>query len=272
MACCLTAPSHYLNLCWLIISKVLWHLSEGIIMRRSEDTNQKNKIENYIFRITFRSSRGQWVNALQQVLVESLYKYWGIVFIIYWIFSWCLGPQGPWRRVLSCGCCQTSQWGTNTQRSRTLLQANCTISSNKQQGQCGRFPGLGQHFTWGMRPNECVFMLKKNWGKPYQWKVITVWEFCVIHKNNLKETLCYFPKLWKRLEYWKCASLTTTITQELGNHLKNAHKLFNQRALRCSSLNKILIFQCMDKIFCMEFQRVPSHTIYVIHILKVCFW
>ena len=40
MACCLTAPSHYLNPCWPIISKILWHSSEGIIMRRSEDTNQ----------------------------------------------------------------------------------------------------------------------------------------------------------------------------------------------------------------------------------------
>ena len=29
MACCLTAPSHYLNQCWLIISKALWHSSEG---------------------------------------------------------------------------------------------------------------------------------------------------------------------------------------------------------------------------------------------------
>ena len=28
MACCLTAPSHYLNQCWLI-NKVQWHLSEG---------------------------------------------------------------------------------------------------------------------------------------------------------------------------------------------------------------------------------------------------
>ena len=42
MVCCLVAPSHYLNQCWLIISKVLWHLSEGIIMRRSED-NQSVK-------------------------------------------------------------------------------------------------------------------------------------------------------------------------------------------------------------------------------------
>ena len=65
MACCLTAPSHCLNQCWLIISKVLWHSSEGIIMRRSEDTNQQNKIENYIFRIAFRSPKGQWVKMYQ---------------------------------------------------------------------------------------------------------------------------------------------------------------------------------------------------------------
>ena len=29
MACCLTAPSHYLNQCWLIITKVPWCSSEG---------------------------------------------------------------------------------------------------------------------------------------------------------------------------------------------------------------------------------------------------
>ena len=40
MACCLTAPSHYLNQYWLIISKVLWHSSEDIVIRRFEDTNQ----------------------------------------------------------------------------------------------------------------------------------------------------------------------------------------------------------------------------------------
>ena len=40
MACCLTAPSHYLNQCWLVISKVLWYSSEGTIMIRSEEINQ----------------------------------------------------------------------------------------------------------------------------------------------------------------------------------------------------------------------------------------
>ena len=62
MACCLTAPSHYLNQCWLIISKFLWHPSEGITLRKSEETNEQNKIENYIFKIASRSPRGQWVN------------------------------------------------------------------------------------------------------------------------------------------------------------------------------------------------------------------
>ena len=40
IACCLMAQSHYLNQCWLIINKVLWHSSEDIIIRRFEGTNQ----------------------------------------------------------------------------------------------------------------------------------------------------------------------------------------------------------------------------------------
>ena len=40
MACCLMAPSHYLNQCWLIIGEVPWHSSQGIILRLCEDTNQ----------------------------------------------------------------------------------------------------------------------------------------------------------------------------------------------------------------------------------------
>ena len=40
MACCLMAPSHYINQCWLIINEDPWHSSQGIILRRYEDTNQ----------------------------------------------------------------------------------------------------------------------------------------------------------------------------------------------------------------------------------------
>ena len=62
MACCLTAPSHYLNQCWLIICEVPWHSSRCIIIRRSEETNQLNKIEYCSFKMASRSPRGHWVN------------------------------------------------------------------------------------------------------------------------------------------------------------------------------------------------------------------
>ena len=68
MACCLMAPRHYLNQCWLIISKVLWHSSEDIIIRRFGDT----KIEDDIFKITWRSPRGQWVK-YNQARVDMLH-------------------------------------------------------------------------------------------------------------------------------------------------------------------------------------------------------
>ena len=51
MACCLTAQRHYLNQCWLIINKILWHSSEDIIMRRHFYH------ENDISRTAFRSPR-----------------------------------------------------------------------------------------------------------------------------------------------------------------------------------------------------------------------
>ena len=61
MTCCLPATSRYLNQCWHI-SRVLWHLSGCIIWRRLVDTNQLNKIEICILKITSKSPRDQWVN------------------------------------------------------------------------------------------------------------------------------------------------------------------------------------------------------------------
>ena len=40
MACCLMAPSHYLNQCWLIISKVRWHSSDSNFTRDNSAFNQ----------------------------------------------------------------------------------------------------------------------------------------------------------------------------------------------------------------------------------------
>ena len=61
MACCLTAPSHYLNQCWLIFRKVQWHSVRGNLTRDSSPFNHWNKLENYMTKILFKSPRGQCV-------------------------------------------------------------------------------------------------------------------------------------------------------------------------------------------------------------------
>ena len=55
-----------------------------------------------------------------------------------------------------------------------------------------------------------------------------------------------------------------------GGRFKNAYELLNLRALKMSKLHKNHIFQCMGKIFCVEFQRVPLKflTKYLTHTLK----
>ena len=47
MACCLTAPRHYLNQCWLIISKVEWHSPKGEFTRDTSAINRYNHLENF---------------------------------------------------------------------------------------------------------------------------------------------------------------------------------------------------------------------------------
>ena len=61
MACCLTAPSHYLSDCWLLISRVQWYSPEGNFIRDTPATNHWNLLENYISEISFKSPWGQWI-------------------------------------------------------------------------------------------------------------------------------------------------------------------------------------------------------------------
>ena len=64
MACCLTAPSHYLNQCWLIISKVEWHSSKGKFTRDTSAINHWNYLENQVPKMSFKFPWGQWVKHL----------------------------------------------------------------------------------------------------------------------------------------------------------------------------------------------------------------
>ena len=51
MACCLTAPSHYLNQRWLRINMVLWHSPKSNFTVVNQATILYNQFENYTFKI-----------------------------------------------------------------------------------------------------------------------------------------------------------------------------------------------------------------------------
>ena len=63
MACCLTAPSHYLNHCWLIISKVFWHSPEGNFTRNAQGIYHWYELGNYLSKVSATSPRGHWVKS-----------------------------------------------------------------------------------------------------------------------------------------------------------------------------------------------------------------
>ena len=64
MACCLTAPSHYLNQCWLITRGVLWHTSESSFAGIAQGIDSGYEFEKDILKNIFKSPRGQWVKCI----------------------------------------------------------------------------------------------------------------------------------------------------------------------------------------------------------------
>ena len=68
MACCLIAPIHHLNQCWLLISEVLWHSSENNFTVNAQTSILYIEFENCTFKIIAKSYRGQWVNTLAQLI------------------------------------------------------------------------------------------------------------------------------------------------------------------------------------------------------------
>ena len=73
MACCLTAPSHCLNQCWLFISEIQWYSSECNFTRDVSTINHWNAFENYICKISFKFPRDQWVNIQPEPLMNFIH-------------------------------------------------------------------------------------------------------------------------------------------------------------------------------------------------------
>ena len=64
MACCLTAPSHYLNQCWQIIGEVLWHSFEGNFRENAPYIYPLYDTEYHEFKITAAFPSGWWITSL----------------------------------------------------------------------------------------------------------------------------------------------------------------------------------------------------------------
>ena len=71
MACCLTAPSHYLNQCWLMISGVLWHSADSNFTENTQDVYFWNELEIYKFETNQTLPRCQWVKRMVQISLAT---------------------------------------------------------------------------------------------------------------------------------------------------------------------------------------------------------
>ena len=61
MTCCLMAPNHYLNQCWLLISEVMWY-QHGSNFTVNTQYTILYELKKYIFEIIATSPRWGWVN------------------------------------------------------------------------------------------------------------------------------------------------------------------------------------------------------------------
>ena len=74
MACCLTAPRHYLNQCWLVISEVLW-----FNFRRKYFRHLSSKwVWNLLIWDCSQNPMGHWVNRDYLSLYRVCYGWWYI--------------------------------------------------------------------------------------------------------------------------------------------------------------------------------------------------
>ena len=104
---------------------------------------------------------------------------------------------------------------------------------------------------------------------PYFVKIIMPLNSFVTERCACNLGLVIF-KIKSRLYIWSISFKIIPRWMPPGGRFKNTFELLNLRALKFSLVNKIHIFQCMGKIFCVEFQRYPLklHTKYLTHTLK----
>ena len=127
-----------------------------------------------------------------------------------------------------------------------------------------QFPSILTHFH---AANEKI----QNGGRDLAISRGLVW----VSKHPVEKVSIGSGNRWEAIvwnhDYWVQWGHNEFIrVQGPGGRFKNAYELLNLRAVKIPMLYKNRIFQCMSKIFCVEFQRVPLkfHTKYLTHTLK----
>ena len=65
MACCLTAPSHYHNLCWLLVNWTTGNKFQWNLNRHKRNFLQEKAVENVVWKMPFILFKPQCVNTLR---------------------------------------------------------------------------------------------------------------------------------------------------------------------------------------------------------------
>ena len=170
MACCLTAPNHYMIQCWSLISEALWHSPESNFTVSAQAIIQCNEFENYTFKITATSPRDQWVNVWDHR--DPFHKgcmslYWNhleIVFaIIFAVMKW--SPEWSSERlwlvyffINSLRPRQNGRHFADDTFKRAFLNENVLISIKislkfVSKGPINNIPALVQIMAW-RRPGD----------------------------------------------------------------------------------------------------------------------
>ena len=103
-------------------------------------------------------------------------------------------------------------------------------------------------------------------------------------QNNPHLLICQHSKLidWSLIHqmqgllmsdcWWECHDQAKMTAKEARGCFKSTYELVNLTAYKFSTLYKNCIFQCMGKIFCVEFQRVTLkfHAKYLTIHWKMC--
>ena len=119
--------------------------------------------------------------------------------------------------------------------------------------------------------NKMADTLQSTFANIFLFKEFLKWYFTFFDGPiETKWALVQVLNVWQAITWSMMTQLNDAYYVSTGGRFKNAYELLNLRALKIPMLYKNRIFQCMSKIFCVEFQRVPLkfHTKYLTHTLK----